>query len=143
MLAVFQVDEMSLESAASGAIWGAVWWDIAGPGFPEAEWNDLAVAFAVENLAAVREVATGARSRRVRFFDGPFWVEFSRDQQGMRFSITTSDGHRVECDKPEFASIVSQVETASQKLVAECAERGWGEQADVQHLRALLAATPT
>lgn len=135
---IFQIDVMSLDVAESGAIWGGVWWTIGGDDFPEVKWNDLAVAVSTETLVAVRDVNGGADRRRVRFFDGPFWIEFVRDKGGS-FLFATSAGSTVDCDAPMFAELVRQVRGACGELLDECRYRGRTEDHDVRRLAALLA----
>jgi hypothetical protein len=135
---VFHVDVMSLEAAGSGAIWGGVWWTVGADEFPELKWNDLAVAVAVAVLAAVRDVNDGADHRRVRFFDGPFWIEFARDKAGS-YSVTTSAGSHFECNELDFDGVVRQVADACGELFGECEQRGWIEQEDVRRLGMMLA----
>jgi hypothetical protein len=107
--AVFRVDVTSLQVARSDAIWGAVWWEIGKQAYPELEWNDLAVAVVVEMLMAVQDVRRGADFRTVRFFDGPFWIEFTHRQRSV-FTIITNGESSIRCDSSEFAGIVQQVE---------------------------------
>lgn len=134
----FRVDTTSLESARSGVIWGAVWWELGDQRFPEFKWNDLAVAVAVETLVAIRDVFDGANlRRRVRFFDGPFWVDFTRDRTD-EFSIAFGEKLTVGSDGFEFGKTTRQIQAVCHNLLTECKARGWGEQDDVRRLASVL-----
>jgi hypothetical protein len=129
-------DSDSLEVAKSGVIWGGVWFELNGEAFPEAHWNDLAAAVMVEVLNAVRELGSTVGRRRIRFFDGPFWIEFERTNSE-EISISTSANLSTSGDLDDFSQVVRQVEEAARHLVAACRVMGFSNQDDVRRLEAL------
>jgi hypothetical protein len=131
-------DRDSLDAAESGVIWGGVWLELNGEAFPEAHWNDLAVAVMVEVVIALRELERAVGQRRIRFFDGPFWIEVEHTTTG-HVAISTSAGLQAECELLEFAHVVRQAEEAACELVVACKALGFSNQDDVRRLEALCA----
>ncbi|MER7754511.1 hypothetical protein [Kitasatospora sp. NPDC097643] len=127
-------DAESLECAGAGAIWGGVWVETEGEAFPERGWHDLPVAFVAELLDAFAEVGAGpGRRRRVRFFDGPFWVDLAGVDGG---GVAVTAGSRTaEAAAPALTG-------AADALLLACQGRGWGEHSDVRRLRAIRSRFP-
>jgi hypothetical protein len=130
-------DVASLELARSGAIWGDIWIEIDGDPFPEANWNDMPVAFLAELFDAVDYVRSAVgRSRRVRFFDGPFWINLA-GRSGSKITISVNS-YSVN---PEIAIMADELNHSmtlvSSALMEACQNLGWGDQADVRRLRML------
>ncbi|MGO4461971.1 hypothetical protein AB4039_32460 [Streptomyces sp. M-16] len=129
-------DVESLNLARSGSIWGNVWVDISGFSFPEPNWNDMPVAFIMELLDAVDFVRRAeGRRRRVRFFDGPFWIDLAGRGDG---AVSVSANAHGACKEAtvsarDMARSLAAVRIA---LVRACLARGWGEQMDVRRLQA-------
>ncbi|WP_433510208.1 hypothetical protein ACQP2T_40905 [Nonomuraea sp. CA-143628] len=129
-------DVESLDLARSGAIWGNVWIDISGCSFPESNWNDMPVAFLVELLDAVAYVsAAEGRRRRVRFFDGPFWIDLVGQGVGV-ISISVNAHGAGRSATASAHGVTQSLSAVRDDLVRVCLERGWGEQADVRRLQA-------
>ncbi|MFI8235440.1 hypothetical protein ACIGDI_42330 [Streptomyces sp. NPDC085900] len=129
-------DVESLDLARSGSIWGNVWIDISGCPFPESNWNDMPVAFIVELIDAVSFVRQAeGRRRRVRFFDGPFWIDLVGRGDGAVNVSANAHGadKKVTVSVHDMARSLTAVRT---ELVRACLERGWGEQMDVRRLQA-------
>jgi hypothetical protein len=139
MFVTTRFNEASLEMARSGAIWGAVWMEINGEAFPAPDWNDMVVAVMVELLGSVREVSHGSMRRVVRFFDGPFCIEFAR-RNSSDVAISAGENAAVKCDLGEFRALVRHIEDAASELVAACKAKGWSGQSDVRRLEALLTS---
>jgi hypothetical protein len=98
------------------------------------------MAVAADTLAAVREVERGVARRRVRFFDGPYWIDFVRET-GEACSIVTSTGSSVTGDTTTFARLVRQVESVCRQLLSDCTHAGQDGNDDVRRLTALLEDT--
>ena len=129
-------DVESLDLARSGSIWGGVWIGISGCHFPESNWNDMPVAFLVELIDAVDFVRQAeGRCRRVRFFDGPFWIDLVGLGDGA--VNVSANGHcagkKATVSAHDMARSLAEVRI---ELVRACLERGWGDQMDVRRLRA-------
>jgi hypothetical protein len=137
MPVALRIDGDSLEVSASEAVWGGVWLEIEGHAFPEPKWNDLVLAFVTELLEGLRGAARRQHDkRRVRFFDGPYWVDLQRDATGV-VTIGTTDGHSASCDSTEMARLVAEVEDTARRLVELCRQRGWSDLHDVRRLQLL------
>src|ERR1044072_8748135 len=134
---VLRCDTASLEMARSGAIWGSVWVEVDGDPFPETEWNDMPVAFIGELFDAVEYVRSLAgRSRRVRFFDGPFWVDVvSRPDNEIAISVNSRGA------SPEVVvaadGLIRSMMIVTRAFMEACRDRGWGDHGDVRRLRML------
>ncbi|MDX2290901.1 MULTISPECIES: hypothetical protein [Streptomyces] len=132
-------DTESLDLARSGSVWGNIWVEISGLAFPEPHWNDMPVAFLAELLDAVAHVRSGdGDRRRVRFFDGPFWLDLVGRENGGTLEVTvnasgTSGARVVAVDAQEAARSLAAVRD---ELVRACLQRGWGDQMDVRRLQA-------
>jgi hypothetical protein len=129
-------DVRSLDLARSGSIWGNVWINISGYPFPESNWNDMPVAFLVELLDAVAFVRHAeGRRRRVRFFDGPFWIDLVGRGDGA--VSVSANAHGADKEATVSAHDMAKSLAAIRiELVRACLERGWGEQMDVRRLQA-------
>ncbi|WP_146075692.1 hypothetical protein [Streptomyces sp. Ru62] len=128
-------DLESLDLARSGSIWGDVWIEISGSPFPEANWNDMPVAFLAELIDALAFARQAAgRSTRVRFFDGPFWIDLvGRGDDSVSVSANSHGaGEEATVSAQDMARSLAAVR---EKLVRACLERGWGEQMDVRRLQ--------
>ncbi|MFI6156714.1 hypothetical protein ACIBCA_29000 [Kitasatospora sp. NPDC051170] len=128
-------DIETLDLARSGSIWGDVWINIDGFDFPESNWNDMPLAFLVELLDAIADVRRREGDRRVRFFDGPFWVDLSGQGDGTVSISTNAPGG----DKQVTVSardISRSLEAIRVNVVRACLGRGWGEHLDVRRLQA-------
>lgn len=138
MSAVLELDTSSLDAAASGVIWGNVWFDFEGTAFPESRWRDLAVVVVADAVDVVRSMKRGDRHRQIGFYDGPFKVELSSfGEESVRVSF--GRGRSVVYSPVEFAEFVTQVEQAARELVIACKENGWGDQHDVRGLDSMLS----
>ncbi|WP_143041451.1 hypothetical protein [Streptomyces indicus] len=128
-------DVSSLDLAKSGAIWGNVWVDFSGYPFPEEGWNDMPAAFLVELFDAV---SSAGRSkdlrRRVRFFDGPFWIDLTSRNGGLITIAANAHGSNHEVTV-SGSDVLRSVTAVCRELVRGCQERGWGEQMDVRRLQ--------
>lgn len=129
-------DLESLDLARSGSIWGDVWIGISGFHFPESNWNDMPVAFLVELIGAVSFVHQAeGRRRRVRFFDGPFWIDLAGLGDGA--VNVSANAHGADKKATVSAHDMARSLTAVRiELVRACLERGWGDQMDVRRLQA-------
>ncbi|MFI9380777.1 hypothetical protein [Kutzneria sp. NPDC052558] len=132
------VDVESLSASRSGAIWGDVWFTMNGDPFPERGWNDLVIALLVEFQAALGVVDGGDSVRRVRFFDGPYWVEFESLGQG-GVKISTNTGLVASCGKVEVEGLVRRLGELGRELVDACAAKGFEGSDDVKRLDRLSA----
>ncbi|MCB5170353.1 hypothetical protein LG634_36870 [Streptomyces bambusae] len=122
----------SLELARSGAIWGDVWVDVGGVAVPEAGWNDMPVVFLAELLDAVAEVSRGeGRRRRVRFFDGPFWIDLTGTGDG-RVTVSAHGHVAVTVDARDLGQSLA---AACAELLHACRARGWEDHPDVRRLQ--------
>lgn len=91
-----------------------------------------------EVVDAIRDVAKGGM-RRVRFFDGPFWIDVGALGSGRMELIARS---RVESSA---WSAVAEIEEFNRHLVLlahevlqECRSNGWAQQEDVARLASLV-----
>lgn len=128
----------SLGASASGAIWGQIWLECDGHGFPEKEWHDMPIALTYELLSVARREESGSALQRVRFFDGPFWVDlgFAEDQY-MVIAESQREGVELRCctSREEFAE---SIRALALDLVDQCRLMGWEDQVDVRRLASLL-----
>lgn len=131
-------DVSSLDLARSGAIWGNIWVDFAGYSFPEEGWNDMPVAFLVELFDAVSSAGRGKGVRqRVRFFDGPFWLDLT-GQDGELITIAANAHGSDHASTVSVSDVSRSLAAVCGELVRVCLERGWGEQMDVRRLQVHL-----
>ncbi|MEU8682148.1 hypothetical protein [Streptomyces sp. NPDC048611] len=132
----------SLEMAKSGAVWGDVWVDIDFAPFPEEGWNDMAIAFMAELLeVACSFQQSSDTQRRVRFFDGPFWLELSLDCAG-NVGITAGGRSEYLSSSIELDRMVLDLKSSAKELVEACNQRGWADQGDVRRLAFLCRCRP-
>ena len=130
-------DASSLEKARSGAIWGSIWVDMHGRPFPEAHWNDLPVAFLAELSSAVAQAGNSdGHARRVRFFDGPFWIDLT-GQKGDEIKLSVNSGRDIPDVVISAAELTRILTRVGRALSEACQARGWGDHADVQRLRVI------
>ncbi|MFB8381381.1 hypothetical protein [Streptomyces rubiginosohelvolus] len=129
-------DAQSIDLAKSGTIWGNIWVEISGRSFPESNWNDIPVAFLSELLDAVEFVRdTKGKRRRVRFFDGPYWIDLV-GLSDATLSISANGhgaGQEVTVSVHDVAQSLATVRT---ELLHACLKRGWGDHMDVRRLQA-------
>src|SRR5262245_42851085 len=130
-----RIDGDSLDISASEAVWGGVWLEIDGHPFPETKWNDLVLALVTELLEALRDAGRGG-GRRVRFFDGPHWIDLRGDDDGS-VRLSTSDQHATTIAATDLPGVIGQVQDTARELVALCERRGWSDLHDVRRLRLL------
>lgn len=133
-------DPTSLDMAESGAIWAGIWLECKGTAFPEVGWNDMAVAFACELLDVARHLRVNdPECKRVRFFDGPFWVDLRLAEDG-RLAVAAGSRYPDAYWKciTSLGEFVSTLEVASSEIVNSCVERGWTDQDDVRRLAAMV-----
>jgi hypothetical protein len=125
----------SLELARSGAIWGNIWVESCGDSFPEARWNDLPVAFLVELIESIAALGSsiGVR-RRVRFFDGPFWIDMEHGEQELISISVNRGGVAVEVG---IEGLAHSVRGVAREILGVCRKRGWAELDDVRRLESL------
>lgn len=133
-------DTDSLEISNSGTIWGGVWIEADGEAFPQANWNDMTVAFVIElGIAFIGVRAGDSSSVQVRFYDGPYWVTVGASDTG-RLALTLGGPHGKKVVLlPAVAAIESFVSAASGLLDA-CHGRGWGDNRDVVRLEGVVAS---
>ncbi|MFD7787116.1 hypothetical protein ACFV4Q_29090 [Streptomyces nojiriensis] len=125
----------SLDVAKSGAIWGNIWLTISGVPFPEENWNDMPAAFLVELFDAFSYARQAeGRRRRVRFFDGPFWIDLiGRSDGTVSVSANAHDTPKeATVSAHEMAQLLTRVRA---ELLRACIERGWKDQMDVRRLQ--------
>jgi hypothetical protein len=135
----FDVD--SLTRAKSGAVWGGVWIELDGSPFPQRHWNDMVVPFVWALLEESLALAgSGARrTTEVHFFDGPLSIELAL-QRADELRISAKSGGSVTGPTAVVgaAQFVRVVTARSAQIVAACRTHGWGDDADVRRLEALL-----
>lgn len=134
-------DAQSLELTRAGTIWGNIWLQSGGESFPETRWNDIAVAFVCEFSSAVMCVSDGqASSARVRFYDGPYWVELRTDTAGM-ISLTLGESSTTHATWEESTQeVVMSTLRGAEVLLDACHGRGWADQTDVIRLASAVRA---
>ncbi|GGU15712.1 hypothetical protein GCM10010289_41910 [Streptomyces violascens] len=133
--------EESMEISAAATVWGGVWVNLDGCGFPEADWNDLPVALACEFLRVSDRIRRAEfKSHRVHFFDGPFWVEFERVGEG-KVEVSVGGGSPRNVVLPS-GDVVAAIRSYSAAILTSCLRRGWGDTADVRDLKALHGDSP-
>jgi len=139
LIGVVHCDVSSLEQSQSGAVWGGVWISAGQQHFPEPGWNDMVVALLVELHRAINQIRRANGSARVRFFDGPFWMDLKLEQ-GDKLSISAS-GQRAGIgltDTVDLAPFERSLMDESALVLRECELRGWGDQTDVRILANLV-----
>ena len=66
----------TLHQSKKGAVTAVVYFDFAPDRlFPRTAWNDFVLIVTGWCLAALEEVLRGSRETRLRFMDGPYWVD--------------------------------------------------------------------
>ncbi|MFB7931651.1 hypothetical protein ACFC4C_21365 [Streptomyces sp. NPDC056039] len=133
-------DLESLEISHSGSIWGGVWIESADVRFPEYGWNDMAVAFTCELLSALKAAREGGTpTRRIRFYDGPFWlIVGSSAATGLTVKMESPGSSRTMQAIPTSEAVEAALQSASGLLDA-CLARHWGDNPDVRRLSAIVA----
>lgn len=129
-------DPASLSLSDSGAIWGGIWLECDDKRFPEYLWNDLVVAFACDlfdNLRCLGRDRPGPL--RVRFFDGPFWVDLALDLRGPLRITAGSQRPALAwgCVSDAKQAIDGVAETCSD-ILSSCISSGWEANDDVRRL---------
>ncbi|MFF3413050.1 hypothetical protein ACFYW8_44520 [Streptomyces sp. NPDC002742] len=134
----------SLEITRAGTIWGNVWIETASGPFPESRWNDIMVAFVSDVTEALVSIAKeSTRCRRVRFYDGPFWL--SIDRSNTDTVVVTQGEGKGEIGRMHFPAdiVVREVHSSASLLLDACRMRQWGNVPDVVRLtRALELLSP-
>ncbi|WP_162929152.1 hypothetical protein [Streptomyces sp. YIM 130001] len=126
----------SLDRARSGAIWGDIWVDMSGYAYPESHWNDMAVALLVELLDAVESLdGASDKQARVRFFDGPFWIDLAgRGDGALHLSVRIDGVERQEA--VDLGELRESLKRVGGELATACVGRGWGDEQEVRRLQA-------
>ncbi|GAA1867449.1 hypothetical protein [Asanoa iriomotensis] len=137
MIAEVRCDTSSLEVANSGNIWGNIWISYGDQHFPELGWNDMPVAFLVELVGVVRRLAV-SESRRVLFFDGPFWIDLTRTRDSLLIARGRSNEVPLQAMNVELEAFITNVITQARHIVEACVTNGWGDQQDVRRLAQLV-----
>lgn len=128
-------DVTSFEMSNSGAIWGGVWISGKEQDFPEHGWNDLVVAFLVELHRAVDQIRRAGGHVRVRFFDGPYWLDLKAEQGGLLSIEAAGEKAGVGFNNTlDFRDFEHHLIDETILVLRECKIRGWSEQSDVQLL---------
>ncbi|MFE9116555.1 hypothetical protein [Streptomyces sp. NPDC007172] len=128
--------EESMEISAAATVWGGVWVNLDGYSFPEANWNDLPVALACEFLRVGDKVRHAEfKYHRLQFFDGPFWVDFERADEG-KIEVSVG-GNSPRSAVLSSEDVVAAIRSSSAAILTSCLRRGWGDTVDVRALKAL------
>ncbi len=135
MLAEVIVEPSSLDRAVSGGITGRLALRIGDIWFPGPQWHDFPVVVLAWWLRELtRPLSAPGASARCRFMEGPVAFNVVRQTTG-GWSVVLVEGTR-EHPGTEIDSeaLIQSISTAADRLLAECARRGWhGE--DVEDLR--------
>lgn len=132
-------DLESLEASRSGTIWGGVWIEAADESFPEFRWNDMPVAFTCELTSALAAAKRREHfSKRVHFFDGPFWLLLDSSSSGELVVSLRGPGSEKVLNPLPVAETVENVLPMTLGLLDACRARGWGENPDVVRLAGIV-----
>jgi hypothetical protein len=135
MLAEVILEPVSLDRAASGAITGRLALRIGDAWFPDPQWHDVPVVVLARWLRElIRPLSASGAFARCGFMEGPVAFRVVRQTTG-GWSVVLVEGTR---EHPETEvdgwALIRSISTAADRLLAECARRGWrGE--DVEDLR--------
>ncbi|MCX4883527.1 hypothetical protein [Streptomyces sp. NBC_00847] len=133
-------DLETLDMARSGAIWGGVWIEAGGEAFPHADWNDMPVAFIAElGIALTGLGRSDSSSRKVRFYDGPFWMMVDGSIAGQLVLTLGEPREKKVMTFPAVQVVESFISTASELLDA-CHARGWASNRDIVCLEGVVAS---
>ncbi|MEU9247717.1 hypothetical protein [Streptomyces sp. NPDC048385] len=132
-------DDETLDMARSGTIWGGVWMELHGEAFPEADWNDMAVALTADLVDALAvSVKGGVRSCRIRFYDAPFWVGLDPTGAG-GVLVRRGESDKGKRQMQLSAEAVAQgVRLTASALLDACRARRWGDNSEVVRLARAL-----
>jgi hypothetical protein len=130
----------TFEGSATKSIWGDVWVVIDGEPFPDNCWNDLAVAFFVEYVKAIREISLAVvESAKVWFFDGPYVLRLQRTSPG-QIEVRGEGRSRSASAVVDPSAVWTEAEAVGWAIVDACRKKGWDENKDVLRLVNLLTA---
>ena len=139
------IDLGTLHVCANGPATAGIWLVTNNSEFPRAGWNDfIVVVLGWWSAAILRLLRNNSRTERVRFMDGPYAVEVSKEQSGklqLRIFAGSSGGREVAVGEADIKRFVSELATQSRKLLDECRLREWWSpdaEALASHLRDLV-----
>jgi hypothetical protein len=113
---------------------GPVWVECGDVSFPEFRWEDMPLAFLLQFMGSLSLLnSADNRSSRVRFFDGPFWLNLEAAGDGMIRVSDNRDALNVEF-LVEIDEQLTLARVLALELVESCRKRGWSEQMDVRRL---------
>ena len=126
------IPKESLHRSKSGVIYGQVYFQLGTEAFPDPRWSDLAVAFVLAWIAAIVRLC-GSRNgaERVRFMDGPYWVDLSKstlngDTVVVQMVVDRLKGpvasHSVTTS---LGGLFSESVELAQEVLATCRAKGW------------------
>jgi hypothetical protein len=126
---VLIIDLESLQKSDAGTISGKVAFHIADEFFPEANWNDLAVAVCLAWVEAlVRVIRRESISQRVMLMDGPYAVKIALGKAGPEVDFVQSrlagdivTGHWTFIAEESLRDAV----VVGDGVCRECEFRGW------------------
>ena len=133
--AVLCVDPSSLETAASGAVTGRIWFEGVHP-FPDAGWYDFPIVVLSWWLELLLRLATGqAKTAELRFMDGPFRIRvFATDDNALVLEFWSGRALTpLESNTTDLNQAMAEGISCARALLAECKTRGWTS-ADIERL---------
>lgn len=141
MRIVFDESTLEQSSNANRPVTGVLYFDFSGFAFPDERWNDFAVVIASWWLEALERLERGIEDEVVlRFMDGTYWVDLSRQDGDIVLLRCTEDRRNVGVVHEEYASlseVSAQVCQLARQLASACG-RGGIESSDVDALRRCL-----
>jgi len=135
MLAEVIIEPSSLDRAAGGGITGRLALRVGDTWFPDPQWHDFPVVVLAWWLRELtRPLSASGAAARCRFMEGPLAFKVVRQTPG-GWSVVLVEGTREHSGTEiDGAALIRSISTAADRLLAECARRGWrGE--DVEDLR--------
>jgi hypothetical protein len=137
----------ALSQSRSGSIFGNVFIQYGSETFPGPRWSDLAVAFASVWIAAlVRLHSSTARSERVRFMDGPYWVDFTksiadRNSISIEFVWDQLKGPITkQSTVATLGELLSDAVQVGREVLMACRSSGWNNSDVIELDESLIAA---
>ncbi len=125
--ATLRVDASSLDTAASGAVTGRIWFD-GEETFPDAGWFDFPIVVLTWWLQLLARLSAGqTKSGDVRFMDGPFRVSANLTDDGV-LRLEYLSGRAANPVGTSTITLTQALDDgigAARALLAECRERGW------------------